>query len=356
MAKLSIIAPSLNHEKYIGEFIKSVLSQTFTDFELIIVDDCSTDKNVEIIKSFNDNRIKLIQNDYNMGINSSLNKGISFATSNFIAFVGTDDYLHKDYVAKTIELINNGADVIYHSYIAIDENNNVLENKCFSSINDNKFHVLYKLFFNNCLSSPGIVFKKEIYEKYCNLPAGYFLVSDYHLHIQLLLYSENILFEETPYIYYRILENSASHSNIADYRINIEFDLIYNTYSSINDIELFKNIFKYSPLYDSLQIKDERLIPFYLSFISIHSNNYALSVRGYKKLLEFYSDKNNQQLLHDTYGYVFKDILDLINIPHKLLKEIFYKKKISKLRLQRKSLIFTILLLLILNIIFIFWC
>ncbi|WP_039872494.1 glycosyltransferase family 2 protein, partial [Helicobacter canadensis] len=71
--KISILTPSFNHEKYIGFFLQSVLGQTFQNFELIIVDDCSWDKNLEEIKKFKDERIKLIRHDYNKGINAALN-------------------------------------------------------------------------------------------------------------------------------------------------------------------------------------------------------------------------------------------------------------------------------------------
>ncbi len=67
MPKVSILMTSYNHEKFIGESIESVLEQTFTDFELIIVDDRSTDSSFKIIKSFKDERIIAIQNKRNMG-------------------------------------------------------------------------------------------------------------------------------------------------------------------------------------------------------------------------------------------------------------------------------------------------
>ena len=72
----SIICPCFNHEKYVSDFINSVLEQTYEDFELIIIDDCSEDDSVKIIKSFNDKRIKLIQHEYNKGINAVINTDV----------------------------------------------------------------------------------------------------------------------------------------------------------------------------------------------------------------------------------------------------------------------------------------
>ena len=65
--KISVIIPMYNAEKYLRTCIESVLNQTFTDFELILIDDCSTDKTLEIAKSFDDPRIRLIFNEKNLG-------------------------------------------------------------------------------------------------------------------------------------------------------------------------------------------------------------------------------------------------------------------------------------------------
>ena len=88
---ISVILPVFNGEKYIRESVESILCQTFKEFEFIIIDDGSTDKSVEIIKSFNDSRIKLLRNNENKGIIFSLNKGIEEATGKYIARMDGDD-------------------------------------------------------------------------------------------------------------------------------------------------------------------------------------------------------------------------------------------------------------------------
>jgi len=88
---ISVILPVFNGEKHIKEAVESILSQTFKEFEFIIIDDGSMDKSVEIIKSFNDIRIKLLRNEENQGIIFSLNKGINEATGKYIARMDADD-------------------------------------------------------------------------------------------------------------------------------------------------------------------------------------------------------------------------------------------------------------------------
>ena len=97
--KISVILTSYNYEQYIKEVIESVLNQTFKDFELIIVDDCSTDNSAEIIKQFNDSRIKFIQNDKNYGLKYSVQKALDIAHGEWIAFLESDDL----WVSNTLE-------------------------------------------------------------------------------------------------------------------------------------------------------------------------------------------------------------------------------------------------------------
>jgi len=88
---VSIVMPSYNSEKYIRASIESVLNQTYPYWELLIVDDCSTDKTVEIIKSFKDDRIKLFQNQTNSGAAISRNWALREAKGRWIAFLDSDD-------------------------------------------------------------------------------------------------------------------------------------------------------------------------------------------------------------------------------------------------------------------------
>ena len=88
---VSIIMPSYNAEAYIKDSILSVIQQTYPFWELIIVDDCSNDKTVSLIKSFNDERIRLFQNDVNSGAAISRNKALREAKGKWIAFLDSDD-------------------------------------------------------------------------------------------------------------------------------------------------------------------------------------------------------------------------------------------------------------------------
>ncbi len=124
MPKISVLCPSFNHEKYVSYFIKSVLKQTFQDFELIIVDDCSTDNNVNEILKFKDNRIKLVKNEFNKGINETINVAFRNSSASIIVFCASDDMM-EDNALETIYQIHSSSDIValYCNLITIDENN-----------------------------------------------------------------------------------------------------------------------------------------------------------------------------------------------------------------------------------------
>jgi glycosyltransferase involved in cell wall biosynthesis len=91
MPKVTVLMPVFNAEKYLREAVESILAQTFTDFEFLIIDDGSTDGSTDIIHSYRDRRIRLISNERNIGIGNTLNKGIELASSGLIARMDADD-------------------------------------------------------------------------------------------------------------------------------------------------------------------------------------------------------------------------------------------------------------------------
>ncbi|APY11008.1 glycosyl transferase [Seonamhaeicola sp. S2-3] len=122
--KVSIITPTYNSESFIKQTITSILNQTYTNWELILVDDASTDKTVEIINQFlkTNPQISLLQNSKNRGAAISRNKGIEAAKGDFIAFLDADDLWKPDKLKKQIKFMqDNEADVCFSSYTLINE-------------------------------------------------------------------------------------------------------------------------------------------------------------------------------------------------------------------------------------------
>lgn len=119
---ISIIMPSYNTGKFIAETINSVLAQTYTNWELIIVDDCSTDNTDEIVSSFTDERIRYLKNEKNSGAAVSRNRALAQAKGKWIAFLDSDDLWTAGKLEKQIAFMeNNGYSFSYTNYIEIDE-------------------------------------------------------------------------------------------------------------------------------------------------------------------------------------------------------------------------------------------
>lgn len=120
---VSIIMPSYNTAKFISETIDSVLTQIYTNWELIIVDDCSTDNTDEVVKSFlSDDRIKYIKNEKNSGAAFSRNRALCEAKGKWIAFLDSDDVWLPEKLEKQIAFMEkNDYHFSYTNYIEIDE-------------------------------------------------------------------------------------------------------------------------------------------------------------------------------------------------------------------------------------------
>lgn len=119
---VSIIMPSYNTGRYIAETINSVLQQTWKNWELLIVDDCSTDETVQIVESYNDSRIHLFVNEQNSGAAMSRNRALREAKGKWIAFLDSDDLWMPEKLECQIEFMKkNDCSFSYTSYCEIDE-------------------------------------------------------------------------------------------------------------------------------------------------------------------------------------------------------------------------------------------
>ncbi len=122
---VSIITPCYNSEQFISRTIDSVVNQTYSNFELIIIDDCSNDNTVEIIKSFEskDSRIKLVQLEINSGAAIARNRGLEIAKGRFIAFCDCDDIWFENKLEYQINfMLEKVIPISFTSYQLINEN------------------------------------------------------------------------------------------------------------------------------------------------------------------------------------------------------------------------------------------
>lgn len=116
--EISIIVPVYNVERYLGECLDSIKSQTFTNWECILVDDGSPDKSIDICEKYSagDSRFKVVRRS-NGGLSAARNTGLSYARGNFISFVDSDDIVYPEYLSRLHSLmIEYDADVVQVGY------------------------------------------------------------------------------------------------------------------------------------------------------------------------------------------------------------------------------------------------
>lgn len=159
--KLSVVMPVFNGEKYLKEAIKSILDQTYKDFELIIIDDGSTDNTLKIISKFQDQRIKLYRNRKNLGLVPSLNTGLFKSSGLYIARCDADDIYDKERFRKQIQFLSINLEYILVSSnaILIDEKGRSINKLIFPEKNENIRNGLQK---KNIIIHASVMFRKSI--------------------------------------------------------------------------------------------------------------------------------------------------------------------------------------------------
>jgi glycosyltransferase involved in cell wall biosynthesis len=165
---VTVLMPVYNAERFLKHAVQSVLTQTFTDFELLIINDGSTDASVSIIQSFNDKRIRLVHNEKNSGVIDTLNKGISLATGKYIARMDADDYCLPTRFEKQVRYLEQHAAVaVLATQVlqvnALDDDLGTWDDDTRNSSPQEIFKALAK---TNCIAHPTVMMRTEIIRAY----------------------------------------------------------------------------------------------------------------------------------------------------------------------------------------------
>lgn len=306
--KISVILPVYNSELYIKETLDSVLEQTYSDFELIIIDDCSTDATVSIIKNFSDNRIKLHEKEKNSGYTNSLNFGFSIAQGEYIARIDGDDICMPERFAKQVHFLEKNPSIILCG-TAI---------KFIGSSSGNLFYpqtheeIKISLFsFSPTFAHPTIMGKKAIFEKH-NYNKNYEPAEDYELWTRLVAQGKVANLNEIL-LEYRVHPNQVSV-----------------TKKNIQDKNSYKSRLK---MLQSLQIDSKYSEDDIIKFLVTKSWPYTITeCEDINEFYNFVISQNNA--LHVFEIKLFKSKLQQIKMS--LYKQYFNRKRI----LHPKSLSF----------------
>jgi len=308
--KISIICRTYNQEKFIGKAIQSVLNQSYTDWELIVINDASTDRTHEEILKFQDDRIRVIKNPENKGPLANLNIGIESAKGEYIAILDGDDEYLPQKLEKQVHFLNDNLDYgAVFSYInTVDENGKISDckrcqwaKKKLNNPAGTRAQMLRKCFGSyNFLAFPTEMFRKK-YAIYFNehlLAAG-----DGYFHISMLLKTKIKVLEE-PLVNYRISKNSVA-TWITNYSWISETFFLLDKFLEIKDIEFFKEIFKED--LDDFSVVEPSLFPYILTKLAEkYPDKRQWANYNFHR---FISNIDNYRLLKNKLGFSYKDII-----------------------------------------------
>lgn len=217
---VSIIMPSWNTGRFIAESIQSVINQTYQKWELLIVDDCSTDNTDAVVASFTDERIRYFHNDHNSGAALTRNYALREAQGEWIAFLDSDDLWLPEKLEKQLNFMNrNGYVFSYHEYVKIDEESRPL-NVYVSGPDTVTKRKMYHYGYPGCLTfmysakALGLIQIKDIKKN-----------NDYAILLQLCKKANCYLLKENL-AQYRIRKKSISHDKLSK-KLKSHFDLFH---------------------------------------------------------------------------------------------------------------------------------
>jgi glycosyltransferase involved in cell wall biosynthesis len=166
MPTVSVIMSVYNEEATIADAIESIIAQTYTDWELIIVNDCSTDGSPDIIRRYarQKKRIRILENEHRLGLAASLNRGIKAARGKYIARMDGDDFSYRERLEKQVAFMmdNHAVDVLGTGAELIDENGNTLANVSLPETHDKLSADMHRLcpFFH-----PSVIMRQEFLKR-----------------------------------------------------------------------------------------------------------------------------------------------------------------------------------------------
>lgn len=314
---VSVILPVYNSSDFIFDSLSSILNQSLKDFELIIINDGSTDNSENIILNFNDYRIKYLKNEKNIGLVNTLNIGIEFASGKYIARMDSDDIAHPLRLQSQVKFLEENEKIgIVGSFVQIITSKGTNSYRGFELPIDNRNIKTY-LFFHNPFVHPSVLIRADILKNF-TYSNDFTLAEDYFLWVKILeIYNGfNI---SSKLLNYRIHSNNVSSKN-----------------KQIQNQSLYKI---YSYLLSKYFVTDlEKMTDLHFKFC-VQNNEINISASDYKEI-EKYILIFHDKVISDGFEKFYLEVLLKINwlnlskftiFTHKKLIFYFFNSDINKL-------------------------
>ena len=212
---VSIIMAAYNAEKTIAVAIRSVLAQTYENWELIVVDDCGKDDTVAVVRSFDDPRIRLVHNPCNKGVSYTRQHGVQEAKGQWIAILDSDDAWEANKLEKQVDLQKNkNAKLIFTASRFMNAEGEPID-WILHAPEEINYRELLK---QNLVSNSSVLVKKELYEKHYVMGDG--MHEDFACWLNILRTGEKAYGVDEPLLIYRLSSNSKSGNKLKAAKMN----------------------------------------------------------------------------------------------------------------------------------------
>ena len=220
----SVVIPLYNKEAYVAKTLNSVLNQTYQNFEVVIVNDCSTDNSLDVVKAVHDHRIKIIEHSENKGVSAARNTGINAATHSYIAFLDADDQWDFTYLETIRKLVKEYPDesVFATHYRENYIGKSIVPKSKLSKRQKKKSFIISEFFKINVgrlvITQSCIVINKKVFEKVGFYDENITNAEDIDFYIRCFSYFDLAFnFSELSTIYIR--DNSLSKKSVVEMQL-----------------------------------------------------------------------------------------------------------------------------------------
>ena len=325
---ITIIIPTYNKADFISQTIESALNQTYSDYKILVVDDCSSDGTDLIVKKYISDKLRYIRHEKNLGPSVTYNDGILMSDSKYVTILDNDDILLPNHLELIMQEFKKDEhlDVVFSRLAVIDENNN-----CLNKIQEPPFADKYKLlnilfYIENRIPSPGISFRKSLFNKIAMFNPNLILMHDYDLNIRCMMHGEIAVLPEPTVLYRRFSNNRnlSSNNNWYTYCHTAENKIVLDNYLNLTYADMIKT-------FPDLENCSEKDIKFKFISETCKNKQKRLSEWAFEKLLE-YLNADPDFFCNNDLNFQYKDYIELYKLhAEKNAVKLTHKQKLFKL-------------------------
>jgi sugar O-acyltransferase (sialic acid O-acetyltransferase NeuD family) len=319
---VSVTMAACNHEKYVSQTIRSILGQSFTDFEFIIIDDGSSDGTPREIAAFEDRRIRAEFSRHNSGIIVTKNRCLDLAQGKYVAIVNSDDAYLPDKLEKQVAYLESHPEcgVVLTDAAIIDEDGNPFLDKThfyysiFTQPNRSRYEWLrYFFYVGNCLCMPSALIRRECYEKIGRPDSRLMQLPDLDLWVRMCMaYDMHIIPEKLTL--FRVRDNQANASGHTPDKIRRgawEYGKVLRRYLAIRDENVLLRIFPEAERYTGRYHLSGDLVPYVISRLALDADTPTLKSFALDVLFDLLENPDQARRIHERFGFGYKEFIAL---------------------------------------------